>query len=545
MSPTFVSRTDQRSIGFRRRNKNKSVEDDIPVQARLPQEILNQIIAQYHTSYPEQPLYPLFTSRSLYEATVSCLYRSVVFTIKRDKRDRWLSLLTSLRKHGPLVRSLELREPAGPKDQTELGRKELLHTFLGRLAELSQLRELSIKCLGAKLPVEILVTASQLPRLRALKLNNLSLIGTGCDNVEFSTMAALREARLIDVREHDGSLKWSSFIPSTLNQSTQHFEYYKYQGSNSSTDDYSFLQILEEQPQLSFPEMRELCLPRPITAMDVDRGLRLLRCCPSLQALGFESVVFQRTWGTQINDLGTRIPWDCLSYLRTIKGPPGLVSTVAPGRPVQKATILLDRQTEFPLLSALEALRQSTVPLEALSIFTSNWRETSTREVAESFPRLQGLAICVINVPVMVCREVSFLGARCADPGLVKRRWLIGNLRRCLPLIDFKGSVCLDSMETEGRHHNSLHFNAGRPPLFSRPFRHCRCYGFMFSVKSGREKVQAVLRHRKPSGSEFGDCWEFRRDDSRFIAMVIRSSSQDWQRPSKRLAIIIRVKLLI
>ncbi|KIO20901.1 hypothetical protein M407DRAFT_219639 [Tulasnella calospora MUT 4182] len=381
--------------GLRRRKENELVEVATAVQARLPQEILNEIIGEYHTSFPEQPLYPLLTSRSLYEATIPCLYRSIVFTIKQDRRDRWLSLLTSLRKHGSLVRSLDLTEPMGPNDRTELGTGDLMHHFLDRLAQLSQLRELSIKCLGAKLPVEILVTASYLPHLRALELNHLSLIGANCDSMQFSVMEGLRAVRLINVHEHDGSLKWSTFIPLTLNQSTQHFEYFKPLGSSDGADSYCFLQFLEGQPRFSFPEMRELRLPRPATAVDVDRGIDLLRRCPSLQALGFESKGFSGPWGTQINELGPKIPWSCLNQLRIINGPPGLVSAAAPGRPIQRAMIRLDRQTDIPLLSTLAALRQSTAPIEGLAIWTSNWRETSLEEIVQLFPRLQSLAICV------------------------------------------------------------------------------------------------------------------------------------------------------
>ncbi|KAG8893118.1 hypothetical protein FRC00_010986, partial [Tulasnella sp. 408] len=286
---------------IRRRKESEPVKDDTRVQVRLPQEILNQIIEEYHTSYPEQPLYPLLTSRSLYEAVIPCLYRSIAFTIKQETWDRWPSLLMSLRRHGGLVRTLDLTEPMGPNDQTVLSREDLAPMFMSCLAGLSQLRELSIKCLGAKLPAEILVTASQLPHLRALELNELSFVGTNCDSLQFSAMEELREVRLINVQEHDGSLKWSTFIPLTLNQSTRHFEYFTPPGSGNKADDYSFLQFLEGQPLTSFPEMRELRLPRPATAEALDRGIDLLRRCSSLHVLGFESKGFNGTWGTQIN----------------------------------------------------------------------------------------------------------------------------------------------------------------------------------------------------------------------------------------------------
>ncbi|KAG8899446.1 hypothetical protein FRC01_010508 [Tulasnella sp. 417] len=388
-------------LGLRRRKEDEPVRAEPAVQVRLPQEILNLIIGEYHTSFPEQPLLPLMTSRSLYEAAIPCIYKSVVFTIKQETWDRWVSLLTALRKHGGLVRSLDLTEPV---DQTELSRR-LTHPFLDRLAELSNLRELSIKCLGAKLPVEILTTALQLPHLRALELNNLSLFGTNCDRLQFSTMEALREVRLINVREYDGSLKWSTFIPSTLNQSTRHFEYSKFPGSSKDTDGYSFLQFLDGQPLLSYQEMRDLRLPRPVTPADVDRGLDLLHRCPNLQSLGFESKGFSGTWGSHINDLGSRVPWDCLNQLRVINGPPGLVSAIAVGRPIQKAMIRLDRQTEFSLLSTLEAVRQSTAPLEGLAIWTSNWRESSLQEIVELFPQLHSLAICVLSFPVLAMTD--------------------------------------------------------------------------------------------------------------------------------------------
>lgn len=321
----------------------------------------------------------------------------------------------SLSRHGSLVRSLDLTEPTGPNDQTELSREDLAPTFLDCLAGLSQLRKLSIKCLGAKLPTGILVATSQLPHLKALQLNNLSFIEADCNNLQLPMMGALREARLIDIREHAGSLKWSSFIPSALHESTQHFEYYRFQGSINDTDSYSFLKFLEEKPLLSFKEMRSLKLPRPATTVDVDRGIDFLQRCPSLQSLLFETATYNGRWGAQIDELGSRFPRNCLDRLTIIAGPPGLVATIAEGRPIRAATIHLDRDTEFPLLSTLEGLGQSTAPLEYLDITTSKWTETSMEDIVRLFPQLRKLHIYVLSFPVTVRQELFFFEFGVAD----------------------------------------------------------------------------------------------------------------------------------
>lgn len=403
-------------IAFKRLSKDTPHEPAVCHGTHLPQEIWNQIIEEYHTSYPDQPLYHLLlTSRSLYEATITSLYRSVVFNITQEGRDKWPLLLTSLSKYASWVRKLDITELRGPEEQTELGGGEFAPTFLDYLANLSQLRALSIKCHGAKLPVPILVTASRLPHLKTLELTNLSFVEGPCPCPPFPPMESLREIRLTNIREHDGSLKWSTFLPCTLNRSLRHFEYCRLPKSGNEQDNYSFLRPLEEDPELSFSDMRELRLPRPITEEDTNRAIDLLQRCPSLLALGFEANGFKGTWGNQINELGARLPWGHLNDLRAINGPPGLISAIAPGRPIQKAMVRLERPTEFPLLGTLEALQRSSCPIEVLAIWTNNWRETTLQEIVQLFPQLKNLAICVLSVPALVGLQVLLLAGRSLD----------------------------------------------------------------------------------------------------------------------------------
>ncbi|KAG8994745.1 hypothetical protein FRB90_000359 [Tulasnella sp. 427] len=375
-------------------------------RGRLPQEILALILEHYHALLPNAPIHPfLLVSRDFYEATIPCLYKRIVYTIHQDRQEQWVSLLTtlSLDKYRGWVRRLEMQKfrLGGFFRRSALSEVQMKSTFINCLVRLPQLRAVSVRCDGEDLHAEILVTISQIPQLEVLELINVKCPRVDTKTLQFSAMDALRELRLTGVREEDLSGKWSAFIPYALNRHMRHLEYFINSQTSGNQGLYDFLRRLDDEPHLSFPELRTIRLAQPSTLTDVDRLVELLRRSTGLLDLTIDSRTFNGTWGTPIDELGPKIPPDYITGLQVIHGPPGLVTSLAAGRPVKKAIISWRTEPDSPLSSSLAALRESTALIECLAIWTNKREEMSLQNIVDLFPQLRSLAICVLSIPAM------------------------------------------------------------------------------------------------------------------------------------------------
>ncbi|KAG9007315.1 hypothetical protein FRB90_009457 [Tulasnella sp. 427] len=345
-------------------------------------------------------------SRHLHDAAVPQLYQHISFSIDKTKPRKWLSFLTtlSLPKYRGWVRDLILVNfrVEGFDSMKELTEETVLSEFLQCITQLPQLKSLSLCCpvrSAQQVPTKAIAALSQLRSLEVLHLDDISFSDERAGSSQFSAMTALKELNLTSVRECEGSGKWSTFIPYALHRNIRSFKYYQKWEIAQRDGRYGFMEPLEAEPDLHFPEMRELRLPQPVTVRDVDGLIELLRRCPALVELGIEASAKSGPWGTLIPELGRRIPSNLVAQLQVIYGSTDLVALLAPGRPITKASIRSRRGVDTPLSSCLEALELSTKEVTHLAIWTNNWRDAWLEEITDPFPHLETLAMCVRTHP--------------------------------------------------------------------------------------------------------------------------------------------------
>ncbi|KAG8985819.1 hypothetical protein FRB90_004433 [Tulasnella sp. 427] len=283
------------------RGPRKSPSDRTPIY--LPQEILNQIIEEYQVSFPQEKIYPLlFASPDLYEAALPCLYREIVFMLDDEKREKYLYLIQSFVKHGGRVRGMDFSKFTlkGFNDRAEYDEAAMCAMFIRSLEHLPNLQKISIHGRGEQLPAGVLVALSQLRQLEVLKLTNACFVGDSLEVLQLPAIDSLRELKLSrGWKDHTFSVPLAAM---NLNPNMRRFELVTEIDYTETETFYSAVQLLKDQPDLIFPNMRTMRLPQPLTPTDFDCLLDLLRRCPGLHALHLDSRLTFGAWGPLIDE---------------------------------------------------------------------------------------------------------------------------------------------------------------------------------------------------------------------------------------------------
>ncbi|KAF8583723.1 hypothetical protein K439DRAFT_1617254 [Ramaria rubella] len=165
------------------------------------------------------------------------------------------------------------------------------------------------------------------------------------------------------------------------------------------------------------------------------RRMRLVEMTPVYRVLAqsrdLRGLTVSAFWGT--NQAPGRVPVDVIPKLEFLAGPPDVVCTVVPGRPICWVEVIHNSlsTTSFDLF----ALKESTVAITTLALHTGSISEDNIRHCGHVLPRLRRLTI---NIWV---------------PPLQKTTALLGGILDTLPLWT-ELEIChldADSLDLDGR----------------------------------------------------------------------------------------------